>query len=267
MRIFAVMGLLAVTTPFNIDLEFQTAPFGRRLMAWFLDIIIICLYYYLMMRFVFNMFSSTKMASSGEIFLVLIPVLLYQPVMEIFFDGQSLGKKLVGIKVIDVNGQEPTTGQFITRWMLSIGNLFLYIVPFYILTNPFLFIFFLVFYLPDVITVAVSAKSQRLSDLAAGTVVIDNRNYININETIYLPVDALDYQPLFPQVMRLTDRDINGIRNLLEAKPTKDMDTYTDQVAYRIKDVLHIEHSIENGMVSHDFLKQLLKDYNYLTQH
>jgi len=261
------MGTIAVTTPFNIDLEFQTAPFGRRLLAWLIDIVVICLYYYIMMRFVLDISRhSDNMAASGELFLVVIPVLVYQPLMEILFNGQSLGKKVMGIKVMDVNGLEPTTGQYITRWMLSVGNLFMYVVPYIILLSPVLFVFFLVFYLPDVISVAVSAKSQRLSDLAAGTVVIDNRHKININETIYLQVDETDYKPMFPQVMRLTDKDINGIRNLLEAKRTRDMETYTDQVAYRIKEVLQIENTIENGMESQAFLKQLLKDYNFLTQ-
>lgn len=261
------MSTIAVTTPFNIDLEFQTAPFGRRLLAWLVDIIVITLYYYIMLRFVLDVFkSSANLASGGELFLVVIPVLLYQPVMEIFFNGQTLGKKVMGLKVIDIKGQEPTTGQYIIRWILSIGNLFIYIIPFYILSVPFFAVFFLIFYIPDVIAMAASSKSQRLSDIPAGTVVIDNRHVISINETIYLPVEDAAYKPRFPQVMRLTDKDINGIRNLLEAKKSRDMDTYTDQVAYRIREVLQIENTFGNGMPSYDFLRQLLKDYNYLTQ-
>ncbi len=261
------MSTIAVTTPFNIDLEFQTAPFGRRLAAWFVDLVIICMYYYIMMRFIPDALNVRfNMISSGIIIFITIPVLVYHPVMEIFFNGQSLGKKFIGLKVVDVAGQEPTIGQFITRWILSVGNLSIYVVPFYIFTNPVVFIFFLVLYVPDVVSVAVSPRSQRLSDLAAGTVVIDARNKMNINETIYLSVDEENYKPMFPQVMRLTDKDINGIRNLLEVKSNKDMDTYMDQVAYRIKDVLQIENTTENGMPSVLFLRQLLKDYNYLTQ-
>ncbi len=261
------MSSIAVTTPFNIDLEFQTAPFARRLAAWFVDLAVICVYYYIMMRFIPDALNyKFSMISSGVVIFITIPVLVYHPVMEIFFNGRSLGKKLIGLKVVDVAGQEPTIGQFITRWMLSVGNLSLYVVPFYIFTNPAVFFFFLVLYVPDVISVAVSAKSQRLSDLAAGTVVIDSRNKMNISETIYLPVDQEDYIPMFPQVMRLTDKDINGIRNLLDTKHNKDMDTYIDRVAYRIKNVLQIENTAENGMPSILFLRQLLKDYNYLTQ-
>jgi hypothetical protein len=67
---------------------------------------------------------------------------------------------------------------------------------------------------------------------------------------------------VFPQVMRLTDRDINGIRNLINSKQTgKDPEMYTAQVAEKIKKVLSLETSLE----PHDLLVQLLKDYNYYT--
>ena len=41
------MASITVGTPFNIDLEFKIAAFGKRLLAWFIDIVIICVYYVL----------------------------------------------------------------------------------------------------------------------------------------------------------------------------------------------------------------------------
>jgi hypothetical protein len=123
---------------------------------------------------------------------------------------------------------------------------------------------FMILYLPDFLCVVISAKSQRIGDLAAGTVVIDNNYVPNISETIYLDIGQDNYKPLFPEVMRLTDRDINGIRNLISNKRmSKDTEFYMVQVAEKIKNVL----SIESDMVPFDFLHQLLGDYNYYTQH
>jgi hypothetical protein len=62
--------------------------------------------------------------------------------------------------------------------------------------------------------------------------------------------------------MRLTDRDINGIRNLVYTKrPGRETEAYMEQVAEKIKTVL----GIESNMFYVDFLEQLLFDYNYYT--
>ncbi len=255
------MASITVGTPFNIDLEFKTAVFGKRLLAWFIDIVIICVYYVLVLLFIFPMFGLGEgISTAAMLFMVVLPVLLYQLLFELMMNGQTLGKKVAGIKVIDTEGREPTWGQYITRWILCIGNLFIFIIPYFILQNFGVLLIFMIVYLPDFLSVVISAKGQRLGDFAAGTVVIDSNYRANISETIYLEIDKDAYQPLFPQVMRLSDRDINGIRNLLTLKTgTKETDHYIIDVAQKIKKVL----GIESDLYPLDFLEQLLRDYNY----
>jgi len=255
------MSIITIGTPFNIDLEFKIATFNKRLLAWLIDIVVICTYYYLMLRFIYPLAGMRNgVSSAASLLLVIIPVMAYQLMFELFLNGQTIGKMAVGIKVIDKEGQEPTLGQYITRWILCIGNLFVYIIPYILLASPAFMIFFMVLYLPDFLTMVISAKSQRIGDFAAGTVVIDKNYKANINETIYLEIEDTGYKPLFPQVMRLTDRDINGIRNLLNTKrPTREIDHYTIDVAQKIKTVL----GIQTDMYAVDFLEKLLQDYNY----
>ena len=255
------MAIITVSTPFNIDLEFQVAAFGKRLFAWFIDIVIISLYFVLVLLFVAPLLGYSEAISTATMLLVVVlPVLLYQLLCELMMNGQTLGKKVAGIKVIDIEGREPTWGQYISRWMLCIGNLFIFIIPYYILTNFYLLFVCLIIYLPDFLSVMISAKNQRLGDLAAGTIVIDKKYRPSIRETIYLEIDDTDYQPLFPQVMRLSDRDINGIRDLLNIKNKESAtDNYIINVAQKIKTVL----AIESDLYPTDFLEQLLKDYNY----
>ncbi len=257
------MPAITIGTPFNIDLEFRIAPFGKRFSAWLIDIVIISIYFYVMLRFIYPLLNKGDAIATGAIlFVVIIPVLLYQLIFELFLNGQTIGKKLMGIAVIDMEGKEPGWSQYILRWVLCIGNLFVYVIPYMIITSPAALLFFLVLYLPDFLSVVISAKSQRLGDFAAGTVVIDKRYRANINETIYLDIEKKEYHPLFPQVMRLTDRDINGIRNLLDAKRQgKGNEAYMLQVVEKIKTVLTIETELQ----PRDFLEQLLRDYNYYT--
>jgi len=103
---------------------------------------------------------------------------------------------------------------------------------------------------------------MRLGDLAADTVLIDNRRQTHLHDTIYLEIEEDQYTAVFPEVMKLTDRDISGIRNLLSTKRTKDSEIYMAQIAGRIKEVLNLQ----TNLVPEDLLRQLLKDYNYLTR-
>jgi uncharacterized RDD family membrane protein YckC len=257
------MANVIIGTPFNIDLEFRTAPINKRLLSWLIDIVMICGYYYLMLRFIYPVMGMGEAVNTAaELFLITLPVLLYQVAFEMFLNGQTIGKKLMGIKVIDMEGREPTWGQYIIRWLLGLGNLAVYSIPYYLMKNPILLILFLILYLPDFLCMIISAKTQRIGDLAAGTLVIDSRYAADIKETIYLEIAHDSYSPVFAEVMRLTDRDINGIRNLISAKSvSKDTDKYMRQVVTKIKKVLHIESEMDG----YEFLEQLLKDYNYYT--
>ena len=256
------MAIITITTPFNIDLEFKLATFLKRVLAWTIDIFVICIYFVAILKGLFPLLHLDSVTISVvEGVILIVPVMIYQLSFEIFFNGQTIGKKLVGIKIIDKDGNEPSWGQYLLRWLLGFGNYFTYIIPFFILVQPAAIFGFMIVYIPDVVVLLISAKSQRIGDLAAGTVVIDANYKPNINETIYQEIEVMDYTPLFPQVMRLTDRDINGIRNLIEVqKKSKENDTYMLQVVYKLKSVLNIESELSG----YDFLQQLLYDYNYL---
>ena len=242
----------------------------KRVWATLLDMLVVSIYAFVIFRFI--LIPLDAMESLGQTLAILlfsIPAFLYHLLMEIFFNGQSVGKKIVGIKVMDNTGKEPTVSQYLVRWILGFGNYAMMTVPYVIFlvilsggVYLFAMISILVFYVPDVIAVAATGKSQRIGDLAGGTVVIDANAITSIDETIYLEIGVSDYEAKYPEVMRLSDRDINGIRNLLALKAARETDQYMVEVSYRIKDVLGIQSDLPPA----EFLQQLLQDYNYLTQ-
>lgn len=266
------MALFTVSTPFNIDLEFSLAAFHKRMLAWLIDLLIIFIYCYLMLFFVYGNVGDSldsfedqfRVETVLRLFTITIPVMLYHLLFELFMNGKSPGKWFMGIKVMNKEGASATFSQLALRWILFLPNYFLVLIM-YAYAPSYLLVIALILgiaALPDVISVAVSANSQRLGDLAAGTVIVDTRYKMNIAETIYMELDDQAYQPVFPQVLKLSDRDINGIRNLLHGKVTRDSENYMLRVAYRIEEVLGIKMNGDPLF----FLQTLLKDYNYLTQ-
>ena len=240
------MSVITITTPFNIDLEFRIAPFLKRLIAWVLDIILIYLYVYVMYSWAVEPLQGSRdLMTTASILIIAIPAYSYHLVAEYFFGGQSVGKKLMGIKVIDISGTEASGSQYLLRWLFRLVDMTITMGA------------------GAVMSAALSRYNQRLGDMVAGTVVIDTRHETDLGDTIYLELEEEDYQPVFPEVMRLSDRDINGIRNLLHTKGSnRDTVLYMEQVAERIRQVLQLRTDLE----PRSMLEQLLKDYNRLTR-
>jgi len=239
------MSIITITTPFNIDLEFRIAPFHKRLLAWGIDMVVIVAFAYMAIRFFIPAIHIEEYEWGEALyFIFLLPAYCYHIIFELAMNGQSPGKRAVGLKVVDKTGRAATISQYILRWLLRLVDMGFTMGA------------------GAVLSIALSRYSQRLGDLAAGTVVIDTSAKTGINQTIYLDMADRDTRVMFPEVMRLTDRDINGIRNLLaEKRGNKDNEEYKEKVTERIKEVL----SIASDMHPDEFLHQLLKDYNIIT--
>ena len=211
-----------------------------------IDMIIVYAYILIVERYLIrplNIYES--LGTTTSILLIAIPAYSYHLLCEVFMNGQSIGKKALGIKVMDLNGNEASLSQYLLRWAFRLFDMVITLGA------------------GAVLSAALSKYSQRIGDMLAGTVVIDQRAQTGLNETIYLELEEEHYQPMFTEIMQLSDRDINGIRNLLDSKGTgKDTEIYMIQVAQRIREVLKIETDLEPGA----FLEQLLKDYNFLTR-
>jgi uncharacterized RDD family membrane protein YckC len=256
------MASVQINTVFNIDLEFEIAPFHKRLMAYLIDFVLLIIYLYGMKTFLYEGLSMNRGNIGLDIIVISLPMLLYSLITEISMNGQTMGKKLMHIRVISLTGSEPTTGQYVLRWITKFFEwpfLFGYIyfsddiLIAYIIITGFLGI-------GVIIAIAFTSKSQRLGDVAAGTVVIDTKSNMSVNDTVFINIDNLNYQVQFPQVMRLSDNDINTIKNVVTQSRKRKNEELCARVTYKIKTVLQIE----SDMPTLQFLETLLEDYNYL---
>ncbi len=257
------MASVQINTAFNVGLDFEIAPFHKRLLAYMIDFVILVIYLYAMKKMLYDGFDLSFQDSAGlDILIISIPMLFYSLITEVSMNGQTIGKKILRIRVISLEGGEPTFGQFVLRWITKFFEwpfLFGYIVGSamalanYIFATGFLGI-------AVIITILVSKKSQRLGDMAAGTAVVDAKSFMSVNDTIFVNVNSSNYAVKYPEVMRLSDNDINTIKSvLMQSEKTNNYDICM-RVEYKIKEVLGITSSLSSS----DFLEKLLEDYNYL---
>ena len=148
------------------------------------------------------------------------------------------------IRVIKLDGYQASFGDYLIRWLfriveISIGNGII-----------------------ALIAIIVNNKNQRLGDMAAGTSVISLKNKVNINHTILQEVNN-DYVPTYPLVIKLSDNDVRIIKETFEAAiATRDYGTLI-KLRDKVIQVTGIKNISGNDQ---DFIKTLLKDYNYYTQ-
>lgn len=259
------MNQFKIATSINIDLEFEIAPFSKRLLAWIFDFVLFIAYVYCMFEFL----SLLPGVMTGEneywtMLIVFLPIALYHIVTEVLLNGQTLGKKVVHIKVINETGGNATISQYLIRWMLRVSDLLLFYMILYAAVFgskalvQMLFVVALAF--TDVMLILFNKKSQRLGDLAAGTILINTKNKGSLNDTIFMELSS-DYQPTYPEVMRLTDRDLNMIKNIYKGLQKK----YNPQLANRTAEKITTVLNISTNQEPYDFLETLLKDYNHLS--
>lgn len=268
------MPVVRVPTNFNIDVDFQIPEFYKRLLSLFIDYAIVIIFASVMSSMVDYFFTPYSSSDAwynwrfGKIAVVYGPVLFYFPVTEILLNGKTLGKKWLGIQVINENGGRAGISQLLIRWLMR-ETWFIFIwgmSEYYKAVNGetaeaiFLSLIVIIYFITEIILVVSSKKGQRIGDILAKTILVDVRQKSDISDTVFQEV-ADSYKPSFPEIMRLSDKDINAIKTILETARRKGDLEMAETAKIKITTYL----KIESNMPAFDFLEVLLKDYNYLS--
>jgi len=140
-----------VSTPENVAFHFRLAgPFTRSI-ALVVDMILLGVI--LTGVFMLLGFLGGEMGIGVSLFVAFFGWWGYGGLMETLNNGQTLGKKAVGIRVVSDSGLAINAGQGILRNILRFADL---LPPFF----------------PGVVSMLVSRRFQRLGDLAAETIVV-----------------------------------------------------------------------------------------------
>lgn len=221
-----------------VNIQPTVASVGDRIFAQILDWIVL-LAYLVMVIWI----GVENHINSNWYFIItigLIP-LFYTLLLEIFNQGQSLGKMLMKMQVVKLDGSSPTLGAYLMRWLL------------FIIDGP------MTGYM-GLLVIILSRNNQRLGDLAAGTVVIKKQKYkkiqISLDEYDYL---AKNYTPRYPQAADLSLEQIEIITRTLSVSQ-KDFAIRVARLAGKVREKLNIERKETDDVA---FLRRIVRDYQY----
>lgn len=202
----------------------------------------------------------------------MLPIILYYPLLEYFFGGKTIGKGLLKIRVTNLEGKPASVSEITMRWLLrsidvKIGLIVFIISSFFetlSVSTDLIYSLGVLMATPlplvGLISIIVTKNNQRLGDFAAGTIVVNDKKRVSLNETL-LKSKIEDYEPVFKQVLKLRDKDIYIIKNIVE-QAEKGNHSQVLPLAEKAKKIL----GVETDLLPLVFLKTLLNDYNHLAQ-
>ena len=232
------MQAVSVQTTQNINLEFPLADVGSRLLAFLIDLVIMISFIFLVVAF-FGIFQVDP--PNWMVLIFVIVAYLYRFFSELLWNGQTVGKNLLKIKVVKLDGSQPSVAAYFLRWLVEPIDFFLVGMA--------------------VILILLTKNGQRAGDLLAGTTVIKVKRVTatNVrNKMIMKQVDE-DYEPTYPQAANISDADIRIIKDGIKAF----REDAAKQAVQILEAKLKEKYQIESDKPTVDFLYTLLRDHTY----
>ena len=235
------MSTIRIHTTQNVSLEYELASAGDRILASLIDYALYATWF-IAWGVLNRELHLSPGGRAGQV-IMLLPTTFYMLACEVFFNGQTLGKKALSLRVVRLDGTRPGLGDYLLRWLLR---------PIEIIMTAGVV---------ALITMLINGRGQRLGDLAAGTAVISLKKRPDYSTPMAGEVAAIaGYQPVFTQAAALSDNDIALIRKLLYHSSKQENYLLLNEVANKVKAITGIRTDLQDG----PFLQTILRDHAHL---
>lgn len=224
----------------NISIDRPIASVAERMVATIIDFVIIGIYY------LFLIFALGLANHNVWLILLSIPVFLYSLIFELIMDGQSLGKKILKLKVYSENGGDVSFSSLFIRWVFRLIDVLLLLGS------------------VATLSIILSKRNQRIGDMVGNTIILNIRESKKSASLFFdLPTD---YKLVIPEVENLDMNDIKIVNDVIGFLKSS---YYSDDArAYAVKTKEKIEQKlqIKSNIDSVKFLYTIIKDYNFIHQ-
>ncbi|MDO5510660.1 MAG: RDD family protein [Weeksellaceae bacterium] len=247
------MNKIQVNTSQNVNLDFTIASIGTRMLAFIIDLVIKAAYVIAVMYIVFSVLDLWDVLEDMDVWLmsaffiiIFLPIEFYTLLFENYMEGQTPGKRIMRIKVIKIDGYQARFSDYLTRWVFRVPEIWL--------TSGFV----------GLIAIFTSKYNQRLGGIASGTVVISTERNIRFSHTLLQEV-AETYQATYPQVVAITDRDMQTIKTHYQQALARKDYQIIQHLAAKVRQIMGLTpQQVEHTDI--EFLKTIIQDFNHLTK-
>ena len=232
------MAQTSIITGQNVRIQQTAATVLQRVLAWVIDYFVVS-FVSTVLAVIIVAITSAIGETSGEflVIILIIAISMYPFWMEVFNNGQSVGKMAMRIRVVCLDGTKPSVSAFFIRWVTLVIDIAMGLA-------------FIIF----------SKNSQRIGDLAAGTTVVKNpkkRRPELLNAIRYF---SKNFKPTYPEASQLTFRQIGTIEKVLDMDYSVERVTYINQLTHKITEMLGV---MPNDNNYEHFLITLYNDFQF----
>lgn len=245
------MKSIDIRTAQNVAITYELASAQDRFLSFFLDVIIkffglACL------NIIFEILfdgSDNILATVITLACFIFWIFLFNLFCEYKLQGRTLGKRIIGIKVIKLNGQPAGIYDYLLRWSFRLidGYSNLGIV--------------------GLMSIASTSNAQRLGDLVSNTICVKVKAKAQVSLDDILKIHTTDnYTPVYPAAKSLQEEDIVLAKQVIDRRrnhPNEAHENAEYALAERLSVVLGLA-SVPNNYS--DFIRTVIKDYVVLTR-
>jgi uncharacterized RDD family membrane protein YckC len=224
-------------TPEAVTLSVDVGGLGSRTIALFIDLLI-------QLAVVLGILSAVGVGDMSSVEIVVIFLVLfvivwgYYPAFEYFLHGRTPGKATQRLRVVRTDGQPAGGAAILVRNLIRILDVFLF---------PFL----------AVISMIVTARAQRLGDLAAGTMVVREARFTT-PETM-TPPSRVDLPAV--DATGLSEREYDVIRSFLARRASLDREARRRLAAQLASTVRGRVGTAPDGLADEEMLEAVAQSY------
>ena len=234
------MKNIEIATAHNIVFKYELATVLHRILAYLIDLVVLALY---------SFFSSVVFGWSTVLYyiFVFLGLAFYHFLFEIFNRGQSIGKKVLKLRVVTLQGTTPSINDLFTRWAFrmiditfSLGAL-------------------------AIINIVGSEKNQRIGDLIAQTSVVSLQSSTAISLKSLQELNRSQEPILYPALRQYSDEDMLLLKHAITRYHNNKTDENKNILTTIGKKILE-DLEIKKDKLSINFLKELLNEYVIITR-
>lgn len=241
------MDNFQIETAQNVNIVQNVAGIGDRILAYLIDSMLLVAYVILLYVVLIGFLITEIDLGDSALFLLFmvmgLPIMLYHLLFEMFWNGQTPGKRVMKLRVVKIDGSKPAFSNYLLRWLLRV-------IDFTLASGAV-----------ALVTILMNGKGQRLGDLAAGTTVISEKAPVHLYQTILVDIPD-DYVPKYPQVTVFSDADMQTIKELYRTSRFGGNHNVILKLAVKVSTMMEITYE-EKPLA---FVDKVIQDYNYYTQ-
>ena len=225
----------------HVRIRQQFAGLAPRMVALLIDFFVISVYFYGLSYIAEITWRWSFRGDSIVAFILFFPALFYLLLFELLNNGQTPGKRVMNIRVVQLDGRPLSFSACLLRYFLLYVDL--------------------MFGLVGALCIALTPRSQRIGDLAAGTCVVNDRKFrasrVELSEYTYL---LSGYRPRYVRAAELSVKQADIIDHAL-ASAGKERPQRLAKLCTKVEPICGPREKADTS--PEDYLQRVLNDYRF----